>query len=361
MEKYQSIQAMRGLATFLIVVAHAIEHSSGWGAMTKRMLDVASGTGIFGVLMFFTISGFILLRTSYENFGRQGSAGRFLFKRIIRIVPLYWLATLLEYGLRVRGGTAPDLSHLLQSMFFIPFLAKPEVDVAMRPVLGVGWTLNYEMGFYALFALTLVLRRRLGILVTTIVLAGLVTVGAAFKPLSDTSSPLTAFTFLTDPIILLFVAGMMLAVCERGMPSLRQRINKPVLVASTVMFATIGITVAWLGAYPFPLASQAAVYFMAVVCIGLCVFGDMRGGSHSVIRLARFLGDASYSIYLFHFFAIVAVGRTIPWADPVVFVGISSIAATAAGVLIYLTVEVPLTAALRRLSHPRSEAVAITA
>jgi len=57
---------------------------------------VAPGSifGTFGVDLFFVISGFIMVYTSEPLFGQKTSAATFFVRRVVRIVPLYWMITL---------------------------------------------------------------------------------------------------------------------------------------------------------------------------------------------------------------------------------------------------------------------------
>ena len=105
--------------------------------------------------IFFVISGFIMVMTTMR---RPITPAAFLQHRIIRVVPTYWILTsvatvLLMAGLHIlgQGGVAPV--QLLKSLAFVPDFT---AEASMRlPVLFVGWTLNYEMMFYVLFALCL--------------------------------------------------------------------------------------------------------------------------------------------------------------------------------------------------------------
>ncbi|MBU2606700.1 MAG: hypothetical protein KKC43_12510 [Alphaproteobacteria bacterium] len=96
-------------------------------------------------------------------------------------MPLYWAATALAIAVAfVRPWLLPnaDLSFAAIAKSFA-FLPAPDLSGALQPVLFVGWTLNFEMMFYALFALTLFLparhrtRRLIGALVATALVATL--------------------------------------------------------------------------------------------------------------------------------------------------------------------------------------------
>ncbi len=158
MANIHSIQYLRGLAALAVVCFHVSEAFSG-----------PFSVGAAGVDVFFVISGFIMWVTTS---GRPPDPLRFIGRRITRIVPLYWIVTMLtSVAILLRPRFFYD--HVLNvlnffgSLFFVPVLEKG----MPHPVVLQGWTLTYEMMFYLLFALTLVLdeRRRFGALIGLLV------------------------------------------------------------------------------------------------------------------------------------------------------------------------------------------------
>ena len=154
---FRGIQALRGFAAALVVVLHATGQPFGMEA-SKPWVWMR---GHAGVDIFFVISGFVMA-ISATGQGRP-TAGEFLRRRILRIVPLYWIFTLVMLAkilaVKVHPGLGRDVVHLqtpigyvLASLFFIPY-RNSQGDIA--PVLAVGWTLSFEMLFYLLFALAL--------------------------------------------------------------------------------------------------------------------------------------------------------------------------------------------------------------
>ena len=130
---FDSIQALRGLAALFVVFQHV------------RFLNF----GAFGVDIFFCISGFMIMFTT------EKSTKYFFRKRLVRILPLYYLMTLGTYlSLLLFPSmfqqTRHDFSYLVKSLLFIPF------DIgsgAIQPLVRIGWTINCEMLFYLLFSL----------------------------------------------------------------------------------------------------------------------------------------------------------------------------------------------------------------
>ena len=107
--------------------------------------------GNIGVDIFFAISGFVMMLST------ESSSKNFFLKRIIRVAPTYYIFTLGVFfsaliAPSVLNNTTADFSQLVQSFLFVPF---DKNGVGHYPILFLGWTLNYEMYFYLLFALAL--------------------------------------------------------------------------------------------------------------------------------------------------------------------------------------------------------------
>lgn len=202
-QKLHSLQALRALAAWFVVADHAILELT-FDQPGNPSTHVAWVLGSSGVYIFFVISGFIMVHICWNAFGAPAGAGTFLRRRIIRIVPLYWLASILTLAYHRAHGMDATALDLIRSMAFIPFANN---DGLWAPVLGQGWTLNYEMMFYLIFAFGLWFRRPVGMLAIVAVM-GTLLVASPFVP-----SPTIAY--LGSPIILWFVLGMGLAVLWR--------------------------------------------------------------------------------------------------------------------------------------------------
>jgi exopolysaccharide production protein ExoZ len=249
----------------------------------------------------------------------------FLRDRIRRIVPLYWLATAFWIVLtRLRDGafgyTPEDLAL---SLLFLPNGPAGE-GRHYFPVLIVGWTLNYEMLFYAMVAAALLLPLRWRMWALTGAFAALVTIGQVLEP---TSAPLE---FWTNMLVLHFLAGAWLATAFKA--------GSTAVMRGVASAAVVGIVA---------LVPPAAV---AVLLVAGGVFLERRG----LVPKTRLLllGDASYSLYLFHLPTVaVCAALAFRFEWPAFALGAAAIGASlAAGLLAYWVVERPLQRALRRRS-----------
>jgi peptidoglycan/LPS O-acetylase OafA/YrhL len=263
----------------------------------------------------------------------------FFVDRVCRIVPIYWLMTLAVFGLAaiapaLFNSTEADATQLLKSLFFIPFMKRSGL---IQPVLFVGWTLNYEMFFYALFALGLAARARL--LLTTGVLVALVATGLFGH------SNNVFFRFYTDSRVLEFAFGMWIG-------ALQQPVNR-IPRLPLAMAAAIGLLVAVGAPVAFPTLPPILASGVASAVLVWSVVRLEAAGAIVDWKWAVALGNASYALYLVHPFvtdAFIKVQGRLPGgamtAAPAILVALAAAAGVA--VLVSRFVEVPLTRAARR-------------
>ena len=276
--KFHFLQALRAIAAWLVVADHALIDVNH-GELQNPATSVAWAIGNVGVYIFFVISGFIMVHISWDDFGRHGAAPNFLRRRIIRIVPLYWLATiaaLVFHKVSATHSVNAGWSELVRSLLFIPYR---DEDVGWAPILRQGWTLNYEMMFYAIFTLALAFRRQIA----------LPAIGGALVifTLVGRFLPTGILAYLSSPIVLWFVLGVGLAVLWRW-----RGFGEPKRLAMSTKF------------------------------LGPC-------------------GDASYSTYLVHGLALTLLLRV--WEAPSAwFVPMGLVVATAAGLAVHMVVERPI-------------------
>ena len=268
----------------MVVFTHATFYL---GTRTQNALPVWD-TGAQGVHIFFVISGFVMGWTARPLIGWAGAFRYFLTSRIIRIVPLYWVLNILKIVqialVPTLAFVKPDFLNIALSMLFIP---SRNAEGAIEAFYGVGWTLNFEMFFYVVFAVCLLLRVRILLGVTVVMLAA-----AALAPIRVPHT-WPAITYLFQPMILNFVWGLLIAEMYA-----RRRFPAYLAVACIV----VGFLVIF--SYPAPTMKYAGLQY-AMVVWGLVCLEDRIGPF--IPRWLVYGGDASYSLYLIHPMVGVAV------------------------------------------------------
>jgi exopolysaccharide production protein ExoZ len=274
--RLDSVQMLRAIAAVSVVAFH---------------IPFFGPIGSWGVTLFFVISGFIMCYVT------EKSGSHFLQKRILRIVPLYWAGTLFVFSIAVAApglvqNTTGDIGDLVKSLLFIPFY-KGQI---IQPVLFLGWTLNLEMFFYLLFAFSLKVSHRYRALICSAILLAIAACGHAFRFDS------VFLYFYTQPIILDFIFGMICYALIAGITRLQ---GGPSSFPARLAFTLVGA--AFLVAMPLSIGPTpdvtAGITLAALASLSFCFFVYGLAGT-SLPRAIVLIGDASYSLYLFHPYVI---------------------------------------------------------
>jgi exopolysaccharide production protein ExoZ len=322
-----SIQYLRAIAALMVVLHHA-RNSKQW------LFNPLEGYNAFawGVDIFFVLSGFIMYAAA-----RKENHLDFLGRRIIRVVPLYWIATLALLSINTNFhiwwiGT-DGFSHVLQSLFFIPHysLSKPD---HIWPYLIPGWTLNYEMLFYLIFYVGLMVKRPL--LISTLAIFSLFSIGVIFSP---ETAPLKAYT---RPILLEFLCGVWIAWAY----------TKGVFDKTIPSFIVIGF--AFLFILPFINAQELTIAGRALASSMIIAGALYLGEQIPYFKLLHLLGDASYSIYLTHTFISLRYSSKIwskvpleGWVQFSGWVALTLVVSSIVGIVVHLYIEKPVLRWLR--------------
>jgi exopolysaccharide production protein ExoZ len=318
----------------MVVLSHATST-----LIDRHLSDVLPRwiTGHAGVDIFFVISGFVMLLTSEPLRTRPGGWRYFLLRRLIRIVPLYWLALTLKvalvYGVpSVAAHPQISISHLVSSYLFLPALAPPGVEA---PFMAVGWTLNYEMLFYTLCTAALFFGaspvRFVGIVLSSLIAFGLV---------HPTGTPF--YASYTNPIVIEFIFGMFVALLARRRPQAHWIICLAVIVGGFVVISLAVVD---------PIEWRALIWGVPAMLVLLGVTTLEDTWRRIIPPVLLLLGDSSYALYLVHTFVVPAVvivcamaGLRSPWMIVVICVSVS----IGLSVVIHLRLELPITEWLKR-------------
>jgi exopolysaccharide production protein ExoZ len=319
----------------MVVLYHSrgpLRHLGYEGAWPEGLLS--------GVDIFFVISGFVMWTSTCRG---KISPLKFYSKRIVRIVPLYWVMTaivllvLLLVPSLVQTGRL-EAGHVVASFLFLP--AVHPVTGLIQPLLIPGWTLNMEMYFYALFGCCLFLPVAARIPACWVLLLVPVLLAHVL------AKPDVAVRFFGNGIVLDFGLGLV----SGGLFSAGLRL--PAFVAFSTSLG--GFLLLAVGSrapnLPARLAAGPAAFAVVAGCVAFELAGRLPG-----IPLLGLLGDASYSLYLSHTLALSALDQ----AAHALGVRTASLAAAAGvevflllstavvGVLVFRCIEQPLASLLR--------------
>ncbi len=306
-----SIQYLRGLAALSVLGTHTLQ----WPLTEINM--VLLKTGRLGVDVFFVISGFII--TTIAGDGRFDPK-EFLIRRAFRIVPAYWAATLLITILALAiptqfRTTVPTTEGLLKSLLFIPSL-EPKA-----PLLLLGWTLNFEVFFYVIFASLFFLGSKTRTLAMLGILGALVATGQFVTGLSHVEA------IYTSPSLIGFGFGTILAQAHRHEAFTRfcGQWRWAAIVAPCILLIAFYV-VDWGNGEEIALWKHLLMSLTAssIVLLGL---NQEAMGRIAYIKLFKYIGDISYSVYLFHIFSVGAIWavakRYFDIHQPVAYLGLT--------------------------------------
>ena len=331
-----TLQAYRAFAAILVVLSHAYNINREY--FSKNEFPLLFSFGNAGVQFFFVLSGFIIFWAHQKDIGRRDQTLKYLYKRFIRIYPIYWFITLslLPFWLLFPNSGQPyhrQFLPLIKSLLLIP--------QSHGTHLSVGWTLTHEVLFYLVFAILLFSRKLGAFLIGAWVLGILV---------AESLNGNDAFpsNFFLNPNNLLFPLGMLAGMAVLKFPVLRGRNGALVFLAGNVVF---GITAFFNGSFTHSLSQIMSYGFGAF----LIVAGGSCGLLENIFQKSRalnFLGDASYSIYLIHYPVLSLLAKIFSRADfslkASLMFPLLVILALVSGILLYVTVEKPLLERLRK-------------
>ncbi|HGM5268475.1 acyltransferase family protein [Serratia nevei] len=271
-----NIQILRALAVLMVIANHSSGLVYKYGFNADGFLQVGHW-GAYGVDIFFVISGYIMAMIDKV---KSKTPASFIKDRFVRIVPVYWIFTLLMifmqavYPEAFREGLFTNEQNI-SSMLFISYLLGYDY-----PTIYVGWSLELEMTFYAIFALCLF-------------------IGNQFIKISLLVALIFILSFLgfMRPAAVEFSFGILLYYLANGL-----KIENKLSAFWFIPLIVTLVTMLMISDMPIDLVSWSRPLVIGTISFAMVAFSiacvDLRKGFFT------YIGDASYSIYLVQVFSL---------------------------------------------------------
>ncbi|MBN1970032.1 MAG: acyltransferase [Candidatus Delongbacteria bacterium] len=302
MRRIANIQSMRGIAVILVVVFHMITIERRYGGINYLIPDLFN-IGMFGVDLFFVISGFVMVTISRGKFNNIRLAFQFLYNRISRIYPTYWIYSLIILIIFLFKPSMVNSSQGNEVNIVSSFMLFPSDKL---PLIMVGWTLIHEIYFYFIYFIILLFYRERSVTKAMLVWASIIILAGT---LFDFMNPFLKLIF--HPLTIEFISGCLLAVLFY---------NKKNILLKNVFLIIISFTFLILLLYAHNFYkiysgniepqnwNRVLIFGVPAFVFVFCSIFAEKNRFVFPIFLEK-IGDASYSIYLSHILSINICGK----------------------------------------------------
>ncbi|MDO7786778.1 acyltransferase family protein [Desulforamulus aquiferis] len=346
-----NLQIFRGLAAVMVLVCHANL------IVDKDLFNGLLVVGRCGVDFFFVLSGFIIYYANYSIIGNPAQFNKYIRRRFNRIYPIYWVYTLMTIAvhfvlLHFTGKgliywISINLDNILRTFSLYPV----NTAILEAPIIPVAWTLTYEILFYFMFSLLILLKPKLAIPILSI-WAAAVTLNLFL--------PLNSDILLID--VILGIKNMEFFMgCLAAHLFIRQYFKLPryLLRLSITLGVILFVISCWYNVatgYILDYMHKTHIITFGVPFFIIILFTTMLeeqfpSPTGKIKGLLLYLGNASYSIYLTHFVILALMNITLLklyGLDSLAIFIISSLSSLIIGCLSYSFIEKPLLAWLNK-------------
>ncbi|MGI8279811.1 acyltransferase family protein [Bacillus mycoides] len=283
------LQYFRGIAALLVLLHHITGLMYEEYGFQYNYLNGYFSPGWAGVDFFFVLSGFIIFYIHEKDLGDKTKFKPFLLKRVVRIYPIYWIATLLWLPIFLTFN-----DHRVSIMK--SFLLFPQETT---PVLQVGWSLSYEMLFYLILSLLIFLRPKYSLPILSIWIVGILI------NLPNIDQNLYQH-IIFSPYNIEFLLGVVAAYLVKRF---NNRLGWLVLIVGITGFLLSWLSIQYGVFGKFTIARILGFGLSSALIIGGSAAIDLRWSNLPRSNVLFYLGDASYSIYLIHFPVFRVLGK----------------------------------------------------
>lgn len=313
MKRLSHIQGLRGVAVAVVVLFHA---------------GVPIHGGYLGVDMFFVISGYVISRMLYSEYQENKTIklANFFQRRIMRLAPASSIVVIFSLAagylflsiesLKISSWTALGNVFSIANYPIYYFTKDYFSATAESNIFLHYWSLAVEEQFYVFSAiLVLILRKKTTIKITNfrkIFLYFILGVSflffiLSFLPLPGLSKILNFYSPL--PRIWEFGVGIVVLILEKRKPVARDRSQKWVFL----IYLPLIFVLAFGKSEP---SYRVPATVLAVMCTAVLIrFASEDRKIHRIILvnpIIRFIGDLSYSLYLWHWPILALANKVLP-------------------------------------------------
>jgi len=357
-----TLDGWRAIAIVLVLLGHGHDELAHVADAWNLSLQLPREIGLFGVQVFFALSGYLITTNLLEEeaWRQRASLQSFYFRRIFRILPAacVYLAIV---GLLAMVGV---LDVTPWRWFATLFLLSNYTEAPGSWYLGHFWSLAIEEHFYLVWPFMFVVLARNGRRLLFVVLALLAVCAwraIAFKYRLTWSSP-TLFWGRTDLQADGILCGVAWALLRR-LPQARAGLDKVLrnALALPVLAVVVVLLDEWaLGGWK---SAFAAISLRSVLLPLLILATVVRphGVAGRVLesRPLRFLGKISYSLYLWQQLFLVWDASRVQALAPVQSFPLGIACALACACASYALVERPMIAVGRNWLRSRARAATL--
>lgn len=350
--RLNGIQLLRAIAVLLVVHCHVLDRQIGIGGSFHQSFFYVQNFGAVGVDVFFVISGFIITLVAHP-FAQRRQGWSFFIKRILRVVPLYWLVSVLAAFLFYRrNGSMVATEAIAKTFLFYPFIGN---SPRIGPVVSQGWTLSFELLFYSVTALATCLgSKKYMLAVMAFFLCGIL-----LNYTSGNQYPL--LVFLGNGIMLEFMLGVCCGWLFLSRTSFTAIQSNAMIMAgiggllATLVLGYGGISESGNTVLGTSSLARSALWGIPAALLVAAVAMTEKRQPLQVYRFWLGIGNASFSIYLVH--VIIIQSLYVRWAkwgiqeklQPDLLVAVTMGLVVFLGYLFYLAVEKPFLYKLKAL------------
>lgn len=305
---YHNLDGVRGIAALMVVVFHFFTYPNSSYLEKLILFQKITEFGQHGVSLFFVLSGFVITRILINTRNDQEYFKTFYKRRILRILPLYYLFLFVYYIFTPSLTDTDWIDFNFQLPFY--FYLQNLTEILNIKALGPGhyWSLAVEEHFYLLWplAIFIVKPKNTGRLIGMSIL--LIFILKYFMLINNYSINVLTFTRIDQILI-----GAFLAVLEKNGFFLKNNSQTRMLLIglSIIPFAIL----IYVFSPAFPFLKEMSKYFILGMLF-FCILGYLIASNSENIfnkylsgSLLQYLGRISYGIYVWHILVLLILNK----------------------------------------------------